>query len=97
MSVGPTPGEAAAAQAVCGAATAPVASGGAGTRPTTHEEAGGVRKRALGALAGDGGVGRDHGALSEGSVLFSGQRAVWACVRVIFRLTRCVCKVRSAT
>ena len=72
--------------------------GGAGTRPPARQGAVGLRWRAFKALVGDGDVGRDRVSVSPGSVSFSdtGTR-VWACVRVIFQVARCACKVRSAT
>ena len=51
-------------------ATAPGASGGAGARPATQGVRGGLRGRALVALAGNGGLGRARVAVATGSVPF---------------------------
>ena len=65
--------------------TAPVASGGAGTRPTAREGAGAFRRRVIGVLVGDCGVGRDRVALAplseKGTVRASYLSVDSACVR----------------
>ena len=61
--------------------TAPGASGGGGDRPATQGVGGGLRGRALVALAGNGGVGRARVAVAPGSVPF-GEKGTVSCVRV---------------
>ena len=61
--------------------TAPGVSGGAGARPATQGVVGGLRGRALVALAGDGGVGRARVAVTPGSVPF-GEKVTVSRVRV---------------
>ena len=64
-------GGGAAARALGGVATAPVASSGTWIRSATRKGARGLRRRALVALADDGGVGRDRVVVAPGSVPFS--------------------------
>ena len=68
----------------------PVTSGGAGARPATRGVAGGLRGLALGALAGDGGVGRDRVAVAPGSVPF-GEKGTGLGVRASYLPVDTVC------
>ena len=67
---GPSSGSATAALAVGGAVTSTVETGGAPRVPAVRGATGGLRGRALEALAGEGGVGREHVPVAPGSVVF---------------------------
>ena len=68
--LGPTSGSAAAALAVGGGIASTVDVGGAPTVPAVRGVTGGLRGRALEALAGEGGVGRERVPVAPGSVIF---------------------------
>ena len=80
--VAPLVGGAAVAPTAGGAAVASLASTGAPGPPALRGVAKGLRGRALEALAGDGGVGRERSPLAPGSVVFGDKGEVWGPVCV---------------
>ena len=82
--LGPTPGGAAAALAVGGGVASTVDVGGTPTVPAARGVTGGLRGRALEALAGEGGVGCERVPVAPGSVIFGnrGDHGERACVYV---------------